>query len=114
MLAQLYDRGAIGVGREFVNAGITGESFVGRVEGETRLGDRPAVVTSVGGRAFVTGYSTLRRRRARPAGRGLPAALALLVGQRGGGRVFGLGGLKRGTRFAQEFLELGCINVVEP
>ena len=32
--------------------------FLGRVEAETRLGDRPAVVTSVGGRAFVTGYST--------------------------------------------------------
>jgi proline racemase/trans-L-3-hydroxyproline dehydratase len=59
LLAQLFYRGAIGVGREFVNAGITGESFVGRVEGETRLGDRPAVVTSVSGRAFVTGYSTL-------------------------------------------------------
>jgi proline racemase len=59
LLAQLFYRGAIGVGREFVNAGITGESFVGRVEGEAHLGDRPAVVTSVSGRAFVTGYSTL-------------------------------------------------------
>jgi proline racemase len=59
LLAQLFYRGTIGVGRELVNAGITGESFVGRVEGETRLGDRPAVVTSVSGRAFITGYSTL-------------------------------------------------------
>jgi proline racemase len=59
LLAQLFYRGAIGVGREFINAGITGESFVGRVEAETRLGDRPAVITSVSGRAFVTGYSTL-------------------------------------------------------
>jgi proline racemase len=59
LLAHLYYRGHIEVGEEFINAGITGESFVGRVEAETELGDQPAVLTSVSGRAFVTGYSTL-------------------------------------------------------
>jgi proline racemase len=59
LLAHLFYRGAIQVGEAFVNAGITGESFVGRVEGQTRIGDQPAIVTSVSGQAFVTGYSTL-------------------------------------------------------
>ena len=39
-----------------INAGITGEAFVARVEGTTTLGDRDAVVTSVQGRGFVTGH----------------------------------------------------------
>jgi 4-hydroxyproline epimerase len=46
------------VGQEIVNAGITGERFLGRIEAETKLGDQPAVVTSVAGTAYVTGYST--------------------------------------------------------
>ena len=44
------------MGDEIVNAGITGEAFVGRIEGLTTLGDREAVITSVDGRAFVTGH----------------------------------------------------------
>jgi proline racemase len=59
LLAHLFYRGAIQVGEAFVNAGITGEAFVGRVEGQTRIGDQPAIMTSVSGQAFVTGYSTL-------------------------------------------------------
>ena len=56
ILAARYALGASGIGDEIVNAGITGESFRGRVEGLTRLGDREAVVTSIEGRAFVTGH----------------------------------------------------------
>ncbi|HVM31101.1 MAG TPA: proline racemase family protein [Candidatus Limnocylindrales bacterium] len=59
LLAQLYGRGLIGAGQELVNAGITGEHFVGRVEGETTLGQERAVETSIAGRAFLTGYGTL-------------------------------------------------------
>jgi proline racemase len=59
LLAQLYGRGLIGLGQELVNASITGEHFLGRVDGETMLGSEPAVVTSIAGRAFVTGYGTL-------------------------------------------------------
>ena len=58
ILAQLHARGRIRVGQELVNAGITGEHFLGRVEAETVLGDYPAVTTSVAGTAFITGYST--------------------------------------------------------
>ncbi len=59
ILAQLHARGRIKVGHELINAGITGEHFLGRVEGETSLGPYPAVSTSIAGSAYVTGYSTL-------------------------------------------------------
>jgi proline racemase len=59
ILAQLHARGHLHVGQEIANAGITGEQFIGRVEAETTLGDQPAVVTSIAGTAFITGYSTL-------------------------------------------------------
>ena len=44
-----------------MNAGITGESFLARVEGTTRIGDRDGVITSVQGRGFVTGRHTFIR-----------------------------------------------------
>ena len=59
ILAQLHGRGRMQVGQEIINAGITGEQFLGRIESETRLGGEPAVVTSIAGTAFVTGYGTL-------------------------------------------------------
>lgn len=58
ILAQLHARRQLNVGQEIVNAGITGEHFLGRVESETSLGPYPAVVTSVAGKAYLTGYST--------------------------------------------------------
>lgn len=56
LLAARYALGAAEVGDELINAGITGEAFVARIEGTTRLGDRDAIVTSVRGRGFVTGH----------------------------------------------------------
>ncbi len=58
ILAQLHARGRMRVGQEIVNAGITGEHFLGRIEGETALGPYAAVSTSIAGTAYVTGYST--------------------------------------------------------
>ena len=43
ILAQLHARGRIKVGQEIINAGITGEHFLGRVEAETALGPYAAV-----------------------------------------------------------------------
>ena len=56
LLAARHALGASTVGDEIVNAGISGESFVGRVEGVTSVGGRDAVVTSVEGQGFVTGH----------------------------------------------------------
>ncbi len=58
LLAQLHARGRMRVGQEIVNAGITGEHFLGRIEAETALGPYRAVNTSIAGTAYVTGYST--------------------------------------------------------
>jgi proline racemase len=58
LLAYLFSRGGINIGQDVVNAGITGEAFRGRVDGRTVLGDREAVITSVEGSAYVTGYNT--------------------------------------------------------
>ena len=58
LLAQLHARGRIRPGQELVNAGITGEHFLGRIESESTLGPYPAVVTSIAGTAYLTGYST--------------------------------------------------------
>jgi proline racemase len=58
ILAQLHARGRIHAGQEIINAGITGEHFLGRVESETTIGPYAAVNTSVAGTAYVSGYST--------------------------------------------------------
>jgi proline racemase len=58
LLAQLHARGRIRAGQEIINAGITGEHFLGRIEAETSLGPYPAVTTSIAGTAYLTGYST--------------------------------------------------------
>ena len=70
ILAQLHARGRIKVGKEIINAGITGEHFLGRVEAETSLGPYPAVSTSITGTAFVTGYSTFMVDSRDPLGEG--------------------------------------------
>ena len=46
ILAQLHARGRIHAGQEIINAGITGEHFLGRVESETALGPYAAVSTA--------------------------------------------------------------------
>ena len=56
IMAARHALGASEVGDEIVNASITGEAFVGRLEGITSIGGREAVVTSVEGRGYVTGH----------------------------------------------------------
>jgi proline racemase len=54
-LAQLYARGEIKPGDEFVNESFIGTRFVGRIVEETTVAGRPAVVPTITGRAWVTG-----------------------------------------------------------
>jgi proline racemase len=58
VLAAFHGHGRLPIGASIVNASITGESFEGRLEGRTTVGDRPALVTSVSGIGYVTGYGT--------------------------------------------------------
>ncbi|HEY7048790.1 MAG TPA: proline racemase family protein [Jatrophihabitantaceae bacterium] len=54
-MAQLHARGELPLHTEFVNESFLGTRFVGRLLDETTVGDRPAVVPSFTGRAWLTG-----------------------------------------------------------
>lgn len=54
-MAQLHARGQLPIGAEFVNESIIGSRFVGRLVDTTTVGDHPAVVPTVTGRAWITG-----------------------------------------------------------
>jgi proline racemase len=54
-LAALHARGELGVGDEFVNRSVIGTRFGGRIVAETSVGDLPAIVPEITGRAWITG-----------------------------------------------------------
>jgi proline racemase len=54
-MAQLYARGELALGADFVNESIIGSRFVGRLVGTTTVDGRPAVLPTVTGRAWITG-----------------------------------------------------------
>ena len=54
-MAQLHARGELPLDQDFVNESFIGTSFVGRLIGETTVGDLPAVLPTVTGRAWITG-----------------------------------------------------------
>jgi proline racemase len=54
-MAQLHARGELAIGQDFVNESLIGTRFTGRLVGETTVGDLPAVVPEITGRAWVTG-----------------------------------------------------------
>ena len=58
-MAQLHARGALAVGQKFVHESIIGSLFTGRIEAETEIAGRPAIVPSVEGWAHMTGYNTI-------------------------------------------------------
>ncbi len=58
-LAHLASKGKLKPGDRFVHESYIGSRFVGCVEAETRLGDRAAIVPSIEGSAFATGYNTI-------------------------------------------------------
>jgi proline racemase len=54
-MAQLHARGELALGVDFVNESVLGTRFTGRLIEETVVGDVPAVVPTVTGRAWLTG-----------------------------------------------------------
>ena len=58
-MAQLFARGDLKVGDDFVHESIIGSLFKGRVESETVVGGLKAMVPSIGGWARMTGYNTI-------------------------------------------------------
>jgi proline racemase len=57
-MAVLHAKGRLGVGDEFRHEGILGTVFMGRVEEETAVGDRAAIVPSITGTAWITGFAS--------------------------------------------------------
>ncbi|MGQ9492324.1 MAG: proline racemase family protein [Anaerolineae bacterium] len=54
-MALLYRRGELGIGETFINAGVLGTTFEGKLLAETRVGDIPAVIPQIKGSAYLTG-----------------------------------------------------------
>jgi proline racemase len=54
-LAQLHTRGEIEVGAELINESFIGSRFTGSIIEETAVGDTPAVIPRITGRAWITG-----------------------------------------------------------
>jgi proline racemase len=54
-LAVLHAKGRIRAGEGFTHCSIIGSEFEGRVEAEVRVGERPGIVTSIAGQAWITG-----------------------------------------------------------
>ena len=58
-LAQWAARGRLKPGEDFIHESIIGSLFTGRIEGETRVGDYPAIIPSIEGWAVMTGLNTI-------------------------------------------------------
>ncbi len=58
-MAVLHAKGLLKVGDGFIGRSIIGSTFACRIEAETEVGGRPAIVPSIEGRAWITGTSQL-------------------------------------------------------
>ncbi len=58
-LAHLHAIGRLKTGETFVHESYIGSRFTGRIESETTLAGRPAIVPSVEGSAIATGFNTI-------------------------------------------------------
>jgi proline racemase len=57
-MAALYAKGRLGLHQDFRHEGILGTVFEGRLIGETRVGAYPAVIPTLSGQAWITGFAT--------------------------------------------------------
>ncbi|WP_028035257.1 4-hydroxyproline epimerase [Chelativorans sp. J32] len=58
-MAQKAGKGELTVGDSFVHESIIGSLFWGKVEAATRVGEYDAIVPSIAGQAWITGYNTI-------------------------------------------------------
>ncbi|APT85427.1 proline racemase family protein [Corynebacterium aquilae] len=54
-MAQLFSKGELELNSDFTNESFIGSQFIGRLVETTTVGDKPAVIPTVTGRAWVTG-----------------------------------------------------------
>ncbi len=58
-MAQLYAKGKLKKEEEFIHESFIGSTFIGRVEEETELAEKKAIIPSIQGWAKVYGYNTI-------------------------------------------------------
>ncbi len=56
-MAGRHARGELAVGEDFVHESLLGTTFTGRLRGETTVGEHAAVLPSLSGRGWVTGFN---------------------------------------------------------
>lgn len=57
-MATLHAKGKLGLNEEFRHEGILGTLFTGRLIGETKVGKYRAVIPTLGGQAWITGFAS--------------------------------------------------------
>ena len=57
-MAALHAKGQLPLGQDFVHEGILGTVFTGRVVEETTIGERRAIVPTISGQAWITGFAS--------------------------------------------------------
>ena len=58
-MAQWYTKGKLKKGDEFIHESIIGSKFIGTIEEETMVGDKPAIRPGIEGWARIYGYNTI-------------------------------------------------------
>lgn len=58
-MAQLYAKGILNVGQDYIHESFIGSTFTGRIESVTSLNGKPAIIPSIKGWAKVFGYNTI-------------------------------------------------------
>ena len=54
-MALLHAKGEMGLQDRFTGVSIIGSEFIGKILGETQVGDIPAIRPQISGRAWITG-----------------------------------------------------------
>lgn len=58
-MAQWFAKGKLKKGQEFIHESFIGSKFIGRIEEETTIVDKPAIIPSIEGWARIYGYNTI-------------------------------------------------------
>lgn len=58
-MAQWYTKGRLKKGHKFIHESIIGSKFIGTIEEETMVGDKPAIRAGIEGWARIYGYNTI-------------------------------------------------------
>lgn len=58
-MAQWHAKGKLKIGEEFIHESIIGSQFIGRIEKETFIGDKKAIIPSIEGWARIYGHNTI-------------------------------------------------------